>query len=104
LCLQCFCFPPRIKARERASASYGDNDARGASDRIVPEIAHLLKGRDEEEDALPEPSEIVDMGTHTVAVTHLADGFKKPAKEDEDDNEDGDKGENAGRNSAKLSS
>ena len=63
----------RVKAKERAAASYGKTSA---SDRAVPEVAHILKNDDDE--AMPEGvSEVVDMGTHTVAVTHLTDGLQK---------------------------
>ena len=65
-----------MKAKERAAASYGKVSK---SDSAVPEVAHLLRGDDgDEDDDVPEGvSEVVDMGTHTVAVTHLTDGLKK---------------------------
>ena len=52
-------------------ASY--ESRRGASDRAVPEIAHLL-----DDPPLEAEADVVDVGTHTVAVTHLSDGFGKP--------------------------
>ena len=66
----------RVKAKERAAASYGKTSA---SDRAVPEVAHILRSaEEEEEDEMAEGvSEVVDMGTHTVAVTHLTDGLQK---------------------------
>ena len=66
-----------MKAKERAAASYGKTSA---SDRAVPEVAHILKNDDDDEDddAMAEGvSEVMDMGTHTVAVTHLTDGLQK---------------------------
>ena len=66
----------RVKAKERAAASYGKTSA---SDRAVPEVAHILRGAEEDEDdeMAEGVSEVVDMGTHTVAVTHLTDGLQK---------------------------
>ena len=70
----------RVKAKERAAASYGKTSA---SDRAVPEVAHILRSAEEEEDEMAEGvSEVVDMGTHTVAVTHLTDGLQKKVTTD----------------------
>ena len=67
-----------MKAKERAAASYGKTSA---SDRAVPEVAHILRSVDEDEDTVAEGvSEVVDMGTHTVAVTHLTDGLQKKVR------------------------
>ena len=71
-----------MKAKERAAASYGKTSA---SDRAVPEVAHILRGaeEDEEDNEMAEGvSEVVDMGTHTVAVTHLTDGLQKKVTTD----------------------
>ena len=65
-----------MKAKERAAASYGKTSA---SDRAVPEVAHILKN-DDDEDEDDAMTEVVDMGTHTVAVTHLTDGLQKKVK------------------------
>ena len=68
--------PDREKAKERAAASYGKTSK---SDRPLPEVAHILRNDDDEDDdeVAEGVSEVVDMGTHTVAVTHLTDGLKK---------------------------
>ena len=70
-----------MKAKERAAASYGKTSA---SDRAVPEVAHILRGAEEDEDdeMAEGVSEVVDMGTHTVAVTHLTDGLQKKVTTD----------------------
>ena len=64
----------RVKAKERAAASYGKTSA---SDRAVPEVAHILRLAEEDDEMAEGVSEVVDMGTHTVAVTHLTDGLQK---------------------------
>ncbi len=72
----------REKARERAAASFG---ARGASDHAVPEVAHLLDDDDEREASGDDEADVVDMGTHTVAVTHLPGFGNKDKAADSDD-------------------
>merc|ERR1712037_305333 len=79
--------------KERAAASYGKTSK---SDRPLPEVAHILRNDDDEDDdeVAEGVSEVVDMGTHTVAVTHLTDGLKKkksksdPEKEEEEEDND----------------
>ena len=67
-----------MKAKERAAASYGKVSK---SDSAVPEVAHLLREDGDEDEDVPEGvSEVVDMGTHTVAVTHLTDGLRKKVR------------------------
>ena len=79
--LNFFTIDNRVKAKERAAASYGKTSA---SDRAVPEVAHILRGaEDDDDDEMAEGvSEVVDMGTHTVAVTHLTDGLQKKVTTD----------------------
>merc|ERR1712150_340163 len=66
-------------AKEKAK-SYGSN--KSGSNQIVPEVEHILQQS--------HPTDVHDLGTHTVSVTHL--DFSKPqtSKEDESESEEDD--------------
>merc|ERR1711894_557848 len=66
-------------AKEKAK-SYGSN--KSGSNQIVPEVEHILQQS--------HPTDVHDLGTHTVSVTHL--DFSKPqtSKEDKSESEEED--------------
>merc|ERR1712150_251179 len=70
-------------AKEKAK-SYGSN--KSGSNQIVPEVEHILQQS--------HPTDVHDLGTHTVSVTHL--DFSKPQTSKEDKSESEEDDDNSG--------